>query len=188
MQGWNRKILRVQILISPRSRLLAVDMPLLSSKCPRMRASNRGIRESETPESRRPDCGLTGCGSLELTVCMQLFTIGKEPDMRWSKTFIPTLRDNPADAEFPSHQLLIRGGLHPPARRRNLLVSSAGAAHDAQDHEHHPRGAGRCRRAGVFPARASSGGSLAGNRTMDRHGRNHVSPEGPRRTAISASA
>ena len=21
--------------------------------------------------------------------------------MRWSKTFIPTLRDNPADAEFP---------------------------------------------------------------------------------------
>jgi prolyl-tRNA synthetase len=30
--------------------------------------------------------------------------------MRWSKTFIPTLRDNPADAEFPSHQLLLRGG------------------------------------------------------------------------------
>jgi prolyl-tRNA synthetase len=30
--------------------------------------------------------------------------------MRWSRTFIPTLRDNPADAEFPSHQLLIRGG------------------------------------------------------------------------------
>jgi prolyl-tRNA synthetase len=34
----------------------------------------------------------------------------KEHDMRWSKTFIPTLRDNPADAEHPSHQLLIRGG------------------------------------------------------------------------------
>jgi prolyl-tRNA synthetase len=30
--------------------------------------------------------------------------------MRWSRAFIPTLRDNPADAEFPSHQLLIRGG------------------------------------------------------------------------------
>jgi prolyl-tRNA synthetase len=30
--------------------------------------------------------------------------------MRWSRTFIPTLRDNPAEAEFPSHQLLIRGG------------------------------------------------------------------------------
>jgi len=30
--------------------------------------------------------------------------------MRWSRTFIPTLRDNPADAEFPSHQLLLRAG------------------------------------------------------------------------------
>jgi prolyl-tRNA synthetase len=30
--------------------------------------------------------------------------------MRWSRAFIPTLRDNPADAESPSHQLLIRGG------------------------------------------------------------------------------
>jgi prolyl-tRNA synthetase len=30
--------------------------------------------------------------------------------MRWSRTFIPTLRDNPADAEFPSHQLLVRAG------------------------------------------------------------------------------
>ena len=30
--------------------------------------------------------------------------------MRWSRTFIPTLREDPADAEFPSHRLLIRGG------------------------------------------------------------------------------
>ncbi len=30
--------------------------------------------------------------------------------MRWSRTFIPTLRDNPAEAEFPSHRLLVRGG------------------------------------------------------------------------------
>jgi prolyl-tRNA synthetase len=30
--------------------------------------------------------------------------------MRWSRVFIPTLRENPADAEFRSHQLLIRGG------------------------------------------------------------------------------
>ncbi len=28
--------------------------------------------------------------------------------MRWSRTFIPTLREDPADAEFPSHRLLIR--------------------------------------------------------------------------------
>ncbi len=30
--------------------------------------------------------------------------------MRWSTTFIPTLRDAPADAEAISHQLLVRGG------------------------------------------------------------------------------
>lgn len=30
--------------------------------------------------------------------------------MRWSKLFIPTLRDAPADAEAPSHALLVRGG------------------------------------------------------------------------------
>lgn len=30
--------------------------------------------------------------------------------MRWSQTFIPTLRDNPADAEAISHRLLVRGG------------------------------------------------------------------------------
>jgi prolyl-tRNA synthetase len=30
--------------------------------------------------------------------------------MRWCKSFIPTLRDDPADAEFPSHKLLIRAG------------------------------------------------------------------------------
>jgi len=51
--------------------------------------------------------------------------------MRWSKTFIPTLRDNPSDAEFTSHQLLIRGGFirqlaagiysHLPLGQRTLL-------------------------------------------------------------------
>ena len=30
--------------------------------------------------------------------------------MRWSKTYIPTLRENQSDAELVSHQLLLRGG------------------------------------------------------------------------------
>ena len=30
--------------------------------------------------------------------------------MRWSRSFIPTLRDDPADAVAPSHRLLVRGG------------------------------------------------------------------------------
>ena len=31
--------------------------------------------------------------------------------MRWTQAFIPTLRDDPADAEAPSHRLLVRAGL-----------------------------------------------------------------------------
>ena len=31
--------------------------------------------------------------------------------MRWSQTFIPTMKEVPADAEVPSHQLMLRAGL-----------------------------------------------------------------------------
>ncbi|MDA1214503.1 MAG: proline--tRNA ligase, partial [Planctomycetota bacterium] len=31
--------------------------------------------------------------------------------MRWTQTFIPTMKENPADAEIPSHQLMLRAGL-----------------------------------------------------------------------------
>ena len=34
----------------------------------------------------------------------------KYPHMLWSKLFIPTLRDDPAEAEVPSHKLLLRAG------------------------------------------------------------------------------
>ena len=30
--------------------------------------------------------------------------------MRWSQMHIPTLREDPADADAPSHRLLVRGG------------------------------------------------------------------------------
>ncbi len=30
--------------------------------------------------------------------------------MRWSQSFIPTLKENPSDAEIPSHQLMLRAG------------------------------------------------------------------------------
>src|SRR5574341_94379 len=30
--------------------------------------------------------------------------------MRWSQTYIPTLREDPAEAEITSHKLLVRGG------------------------------------------------------------------------------
>ena len=31
--------------------------------------------------------------------------------MRWSQCFIPTLREDPTDAEVVSHKLLLRAGL-----------------------------------------------------------------------------
>ena len=31
--------------------------------------------------------------------------------MRWTKTFIPTMKENPSDAEIPSHQLMLRSGM-----------------------------------------------------------------------------
>ncbi|SFJ24173.1 proline--tRNA ligase [Planctomicrobium piriforme] len=31
--------------------------------------------------------------------------------MRWSQTFIPTMKEDPADAEIPSHKLMLRAGL-----------------------------------------------------------------------------
>src|SRR5213596_3684673 len=31
--------------------------------------------------------------------------------MRWTQTFIPTLKETPADAEITSHKLLLRAGL-----------------------------------------------------------------------------
>ena len=37
---------------------------------------------------------------------------------RWSKLFIPTLREAPADAEVASHKFLRPRRIHPPARRR----------------------------------------------------------------------
>jgi len=30
--------------------------------------------------------------------------------MRWSQTFIPTLKEDPADAEMVSHKLMLRAG------------------------------------------------------------------------------
>jgi prolyl-tRNA synthetase len=37
--------------------------------------------------------------------------------MRWSRTFIPTVREDPADAEVASHRLMVRAGLLRPLAR-----------------------------------------------------------------------
>src|SRR5437899_6760277 len=37
-------------------------------------------------------------------------TLSENPHMHWSKLFIPTLREDPAEAEVASHRLLLRAG------------------------------------------------------------------------------
>ena len=39
-----------------------------------------------------------------------LFVVSKEDSVRFSRAFIPTLKEPPADAEIPSHKLLVRAG------------------------------------------------------------------------------
>jgi len=37
--------------------------------------------------------------------------------MRWTRAFIPTLKEDPADAEVVSHRLMVRAGLLRPVAR-----------------------------------------------------------------------
>ena len=53
--------------------------------------------------------------------------------MLWSKLFIPTLRENPAEAEVVSHQLLAARRLHPAALGRHLQLSVSRAAIAAEN-------------------------------------------------------
>ncbi len=60
--------------------------------------------------------------------------------MRLSQLFFTTLRDDPSDAEMPSHRLLAPGGLRPPARLRDLLAAAARQAGQRSRRAGHPRG------------------------------------------------
>ena len=101
--------------------------------------------------------------------------------MFWSKLFIPTLREDPAEAEVASHRLLLRAGYirqlaagiynYLFLAQRSLLkitqiVREEMDAIGAQE---------------ILPARAESGRGVAGIRPLGRHGRQPVSPEGPLR-------
>ena len=74
--------------------------------------------------------------------------------LRMSSLFVRTLRDDPNDAEVPSHRLLVRAGYIRRAAPGHLHVAAAGPAGAAQDREHHPRGDGRASapRSCSFPA------------------------------------
>ena len=101
--------------------------------------------------------------------------------MRLSQLFFTTLRDDPADAEMPSHRLLAPGRLRPPARVRDLLAAAARQAGQRPGRADHPRGAGPDRRPGDGDAGRPPGRHLAGERPLrrDRAGADPV--QGPHR-------
>jgi prolyl-tRNA synthetase len=52
--------------------------------------------------------------------------------MRWSQYFIPTLREDPADAEVISHKTLLRAGVVRQLFGGNLFVSAAGPTYRSE--------------------------------------------------------
>ena len=104
--------------------------------------------------------------------------------MHWSKLFIPTLRDDPADAEVASHKLLLRAGYirqlaagiysHLFLAQRSLLKITAIVREEMDSigaQEFHLPG-------------AESGRGVAGIRPLGRDGRQSLSPEGSLRTRL----
>ncbi len=97
---------------------------------------------------------------------------------RWSKLFIPTLREAPADAEVASHKFLLRAGyirqlgagiynyLFLGQRSLNKIIAIVREEMDKIG-------------TGVLPAGHSAARTVGGERPLDRHGRQHVPPEGP---------
>jgi len=55
--------------------------------------------------------------------------------MLWSKLFIPTLRENPAEAEVVSHQLLLRAGYIRQLAAGIYSYLFSGPALATQDHQ-----------------------------------------------------
>ena len=102
--------------------------------------------------------------------------------MRWSQSFIPTLRDDPADAEAVSHKLLVRAGYIRqlmsgvysllPLGERVVARKITGIVRDGDE---------RDRGAGVPAARAAPGRALAALGTLGAGGRGDVPAEGPPR-------
>ena len=103
--------------------------------------------------------------------------------MRWSNLFIPTLREDPADAEVTSHRLLVRAGyirqltagvysLLPLAQRVRLKViqiireeMNRSAGRSSCCRRFIPRKSGRNRDAGKSWAITCSGCEIAKART-----------------------
>ena len=106
--------------------------------------------------------------------------------VRASELFLPTLRDDPADAEAVSHKLLVRGGFIRQVSAGLWTFMTARLARPPEDRADHPRGARRVRRAGDLHARAHPGRALGGDGT-DHHSR-ALQAQGPQRPRLHPAA
>ena len=70
----------------------------------RRAAAGTGTTAAGAARARRATRGLP------LSFLSTVVPHGESPRMHWSQMFIPTLREDPADAGAPSHRLLVRGG------------------------------------------------------------------------------
>ena len=94
--------------------------------------------------------------------------------MRMSSLFLRTLREDPADAEVPSHRLLVRAGYIRRAAPGIYSWLPLGWTRAAPDRAHRPRGDGRDRRAGGALPGAAAARALRGHRPLDRLRRQHL--------------
>ena len=106
--------------------------------------------------------------------------------LRMSSLFVRTLRDDPADAEVPSHRLLVRAGYIRRAAPGHLHLAAAGPAGAAQHRGDHPRGDGRDRRPGAAVPRAAAARALRGDRPLDGVRRRHLPAQGPQGRRLPA--
>ena len=108
--------------------------------------------------------------------------------LRMSTLFLRTLREDPADAEVPSHRLLVRAGY---VRRVAPGIYSwlpLGVRMLANVEPRRARGDGPDRRAGGALPGAAAPRALRGERPLDRVRRPAVPPQGPARQRLPARA
>ena len=107
---------------------------------------------------------------------------------RLSTLFLRTLREDPADAEVPSHRLLVRAGYIRRAAPGHLQLAAAGLPGAAQRRADRPRGDGRHRRPGGALPGAAAARALRGHRPVDRVRRQPLPAQGPQGRRLPARA
>ena len=106
--------------------------------------------------------------------------------LRMSTLFLRTLREDPADAEVPSHRLLVRAGYIRRVAPGIYTWLPLGLARAAQRRAHRARGDGRHRRPGGALPGAAAPGALRGHRPLDRVRRQHLPAQGPQGRRLPA--